>query len=346
MNCPRCQAQGEESRTEVLETRNEGRGGQAALRVRRRRRCPACAYRFTTFELAQLGAVRSPTGLTSPFDEEKLMQSLIAANEDIGIGELELAGAVDAVRAKIETRPEPVDVAEIDRWLGEALKRHPDLLAAHRDRVRAKHSEGWVRKINGRIEAFSPEKLRAALRDAVHSRINESTLDRLVKTIEERVADANPEPVPTKLIRTWVEEELRATDPFAYLRVASTAPDVDLDSLRRQLLEAIESGLVRKRDSRCEVFSRQKLIISVRKATVKRQTISDEETRLFADEVAERVRKVGEPVPSDRIGDWVLDWLKRKDAVASMSFLLVFKPPDSPRSLERELEDWGISHDR
>ena len=344
MNCPRCQAEGKASRTAVLETRAEALG-KLGFRVRRRRRCAKCHFRFTTFETAHIGAVRKRDGKVEPFDERKLLESLRAANHGGDVAERELRAAVEAIRGEAEARAEPVDVRDVSHRMLAALEPFPDLQLAYRKLASSEGASGRVRKAHGEVEAFSREKLGGALREAVHRHLGEEDLERLLDTIEERVAAADPDPVQSSQIRTWIEDELRRIDPFAYLRVASTAPGVDVDSLRRELLAAIEGGLVRKGGDRFEPFSRRKLIEGIRKATVKRGTISGEEAEDFADAIARRVREERDPVDSKQIGDWVLEWLKQKDPVAYMNFLLVFNPPDSPRSLERALEDWRIDND-
>jgi len=219
------------------------------------------------------------------------------------------------------------------------LNAHPDLQAAYRRRASDERSLGRVRKKGRRDpEPFEREKLRKSLLGTVHRRIDEAALESLVTAIEARVAAADPEPVSTATIREWVTEELRRIDSFAYLRILTTTPGVDLPDLRKELI-AIQSGLVRKDKGRFEAFSRSKLIDSIGKATAKRTTISTKEIEGFAEGVRERVREEGDPVDSKRIGSWVLDWLREKDPVSYLSFLMVFDPPDSPRELQRMLED-------
>ena len=50
MDCPKCHRSSFdfEGSTKVLESRSDKKGG-----VRRRRVCPACSYRFTTYEISQ-----------------------------------------------------------------------------------------------------------------------------------------------------------------------------------------------------------------------------------------------------------------------------------------------------
>ena len=73
MHCPHCQADD----TKVVDSRLAGEG----MAVRRRRRCPTCGYRFTTFERvdeAPLTVVKSD-GSLQPFDRAKVVGGLRAA---------------------------------------------------------------------------------------------------------------------------------------------------------------------------------------------------------------------------------------------------------------------------
>jgi transcriptional repressor NrdR len=72
MHCPSCQAE-----TRVAETRAAERG----LAVRRRRHCPGCGQRFTTFERRERGplAVRKRDGQAQRFDRVKLRAALLGA---------------------------------------------------------------------------------------------------------------------------------------------------------------------------------------------------------------------------------------------------------------------------
>ncbi|MGH6853252.1 MAG: transcriptional regulator NrdR [Methylocella sp.] len=70
MRCPYCGS----LETQVKDSRPAG----DALAIRRRRACPDCGGRFTTFERVQLRElmVVKKSGRRAPFDREKLMRSL------------------------------------------------------------------------------------------------------------------------------------------------------------------------------------------------------------------------------------------------------------------------------
>ena len=75
MHCPVCQADD----TKVVDSRLASEG----TAVRRRRRCPSCGHRFTTFERvdeAPLTIVKSD-GSIEPFDKSKVVNGLLAATK-------------------------------------------------------------------------------------------------------------------------------------------------------------------------------------------------------------------------------------------------------------------------
>ena len=75
MRCPFCQALD----TKVIDSRLHAEGSQ----IRRRRVCPACDQRFSTYESAELVMPRivKSNGQRENFDEDKLRRGLIRALE-------------------------------------------------------------------------------------------------------------------------------------------------------------------------------------------------------------------------------------------------------------------------
>ena len=91
--------------------------------------------------------------------------------------------------------------------------------------------------------------------------------------------------------------------------------------------ERVEDVLPRvvKRDERREDWGRHKLRASLEKACAKRPVSVDVLERL-ADRIEKRAQDVGDPeVPSDRIGEWVLDELVQIDTLAAARFASVFR---------------------
>ncbi len=95
MKCPYCQAP--DSR--VTDSR-EISGGSA---IRRRRECPGCARRFTTFERIDLAGlvVVKKDGRRQEFDPDKLRQKLRVALTKRPVGEEQIEQLVQRVEAEL-----------------------------------------------------------------------------------------------------------------------------------------------------------------------------------------------------------------------------------------------------
>jgi transcriptional repressor NrdR len=95
VHCPACQADD----TKVVDSRLAGEGAA----VRRRRRCPSCGHRFTTFERVDevpLTVVKS-NGAVEPFDRAKVANGLLAATKGRNISSEQIDQMVEAVEDKI-----------------------------------------------------------------------------------------------------------------------------------------------------------------------------------------------------------------------------------------------------
>ena len=95
MKCPFCG----DPNTQVTDTR-ENEGGEV---VRRRRRCPKCDKRFTTYERIDLKmpVIVKRNGLRSEFDHEKLVGSMKLALRKRPVTLEALEAAVDRIEAKL-----------------------------------------------------------------------------------------------------------------------------------------------------------------------------------------------------------------------------------------------------
>ena len=73
--------------------------------IRRRRYCPDCASRFTTFERVQLRelAVIKKNGEKSPFDRDKLMKSLSIALRKRPVEDERIERIVNSIQRRLET---------------------------------------------------------------------------------------------------------------------------------------------------------------------------------------------------------------------------------------------------
>lgn len=116
MHCPFCAA----TDTRVIDSRLTAEGDK----VRRRRECPRCNARFTTYEAAELlmPSVRKRDGRREPFLEEKLRTGLLRALEKrpINAGQIEevILGIKNRIRASGERE---LDSHKIGEWVMEAL---------------------------------------------------------------------------------------------------------------------------------------------------------------------------------------------------------------------------------
>lgn len=107
MHCPQCQADD----TKVVDSRLAGEGST----VRRRRRCPACEYRFTTFErpdTVALTVVKS-SGDIEPFDRGKVAGGLYAATKGRHVSDEHIEQIVDAVEDGVRLRGADATSAQI-----------------------------------------------------------------------------------------------------------------------------------------------------------------------------------------------------------------------------------------
>jgi transcriptional repressor NrdR len=100
LRCPFCGAED----TQVKDSRPAEEGGA----IRRRRQCPACGARFTTFERVQLRdlIVVKKDGRRAPFDREKLARSLRIATRKRGIDGERIEQLVNGIVRRIETTGE------------------------------------------------------------------------------------------------------------------------------------------------------------------------------------------------------------------------------------------------
>jgi len=100
MRCPFC---GSED-TQVKDSRPVDDGGA----IRRRRQCPACGARFTTFERVQLREllVVKKDGRRLPFDRDKLARSIRIATRKRGIDDEQIERIITGIVRRIETSGE------------------------------------------------------------------------------------------------------------------------------------------------------------------------------------------------------------------------------------------------
>jgi transcriptional repressor NrdR len=97
MRCPFCSSED----TQVVDTRsNEGSNV-----IRRRRKCPKCDKRFTTYERVELRMPRlvKKGGGRSDFDRDKLVGSMMLALRKRPVATEEIDGAADRIEEKLRS---------------------------------------------------------------------------------------------------------------------------------------------------------------------------------------------------------------------------------------------------
>ena len=112
MRCPFCSSED----TQVKDSRPAEDGGA----IRRRRSCPQCNSRFTTFERVQLRdlAVIKTDGQREPFDREKLARSIRVALRKRPVDQERIERLVNGIQRRLETEAE----AEVSsRQIGEIV---------------------------------------------------------------------------------------------------------------------------------------------------------------------------------------------------------------------------------
>ena len=93
MHCPFCSY----ADTKVIDSRLIAEG----LQTRRRRECPSCGDRFTTFETAELlmpKAIKQKDNKREPYNEQKLRECIYRALEKRPVGEEEIEKLIENIK--------------------------------------------------------------------------------------------------------------------------------------------------------------------------------------------------------------------------------------------------------
>ena len=117
MRCPFCSNE----ETQVKDSRSSEDGAA----IRRRRLCPDCGGRFTTFERVQLRElmVTKKTGRKVPFEREKLHRSFEIALRKRPVDEERVERAVSGIVRQLESSGEAeISTGDIGHLVMEALK--------------------------------------------------------------------------------------------------------------------------------------------------------------------------------------------------------------------------------
>lgn len=122
MRCPYCQSED----TQVKDSRPAEDGAA----IRRRRVCPVCGGRFTTFERVQLRdlVVIKKSGRKVPFDRDKLLRSMETAVHKRNVDPELLERAVSGIQRQLESSGEiEINSGDIGRLVMDALKSIDDV---------------------------------------------------------------------------------------------------------------------------------------------------------------------------------------------------------------------------
>jgi transcriptional repressor NrdR len=149
MRCPFC---GNED-TQVKDSRPT----EDNAAIRRRRYCPACGSRFTTFERVQLRelTVVKSDGAKAPFDREKLLRSLRIALRKRPVDDDRIDRIVNSIQRRLETLGEneiPTKVVGemvMDHLAGLDQVAYVRFASVYRNFREAKDFEDFVGKLSG-----------------------------------------------------------------------------------------------------------------------------------------------------------------------------------------------------
>lgn len=122
MRCPYCQSED----TQVKDSRPAEDGSA----IRRRRVCPVCGGRFTTFERVQLRElmVTKKSGRRVPFDRNKLSKSVEVALRKRDIEPERIDRLISGIVRQLESSGEPeISSEEIGKLVMKALKGIDDI---------------------------------------------------------------------------------------------------------------------------------------------------------------------------------------------------------------------------
>ncbi len=107
MKCPFCG---------YVETQvKDSRPAEDGAAIRRRRSCPSCAARFTSYERIQLRdlIVKKSTGELEPFNRDKVHRSMFVALRKRPVDEDTLDRAINSIVRQLELSGEPEITSEI-----------------------------------------------------------------------------------------------------------------------------------------------------------------------------------------------------------------------------------------
>ena len=113
MVCPYC----DKVETNVIDSRKNNDGKS----IRRRRECPSCEIRFTTYEKAEIEqVVLKNNGNIQPFDYEKLFKGVENAFGGLDLSEKQLKNLVDNIHTDLKLEGNKIK----SQFIGETVLNH------------------------------------------------------------------------------------------------------------------------------------------------------------------------------------------------------------------------------
>ena len=113
MVCPFCN----KVETSVVDSRKNNEGNS----IRRRRECPTCNFRFTTYEKAEIGIlVEKRSGSYQEFDYQKLFRGIENAFGGLDLNEKQLKTLVDNIHNEIKSNGSKIK----SDFIGETVLSH------------------------------------------------------------------------------------------------------------------------------------------------------------------------------------------------------------------------------
>ncbi|MFL2648167.1 MAG: transcriptional repressor NrdR [Candidatus Actinomarinales bacterium] len=120
MVCPFCNAED----TAVIDSRRNSEGSS----IRRRRKCPSCDSRFTTYEKSEIELiVKKRNGNLEEFQYEKLQKGIESAFGGQEISEKKLKGLVDEIFIEVKKSGKKVNSDSIGETVLEYLKKENEV---------------------------------------------------------------------------------------------------------------------------------------------------------------------------------------------------------------------------
>ncbi len=137
----------------------DSRPAEDGTAIRRRRQCPSCGARFTTFERLQLRdmVVVKKSGKKEPFDREKLAQSVFIACRKRDIDADQIERMVSAIQRQLESMGEnEVTAGEIGSLVMQGLERldpvaYVRFASVYKEFREARDFETFVGELSGKI---------------------------------------------------------------------------------------------------------------------------------------------------------------------------------------------------